>query len=395
MGTARTYLKLAALCLLVTVEQLSAVTDAISEERVRPASLNSPNTSDHATRGAGTRTVTFGGNCAQFTLRMGPGPNTDAPEWKVLGTAGKTVQVPPGMYLELVGSPHVSNLSALRSLRGDDLLSLDLTKAAITDDQLASISNLTGLMRLKLGGTEIGDRGLAYLKRMSKMCALKLAGTLVTDKGLVILRNMPSLAVLNCDNTHINGSGLINLKPTDGTFFLLDLTDTSFDDRAISALKNIPHFTCLLLGGTKITNNGIAKLLKQCTFTNLDLSRTGITGTGFASLGNNWQTLVQLRVNDTGFDDKGMASVGQCKNIAWLYLSNTAITDAAMPYIGTLSRLQYLHLRGTRLSDAAVPYIERLTSLKELELPNGISRAGVLKLRGALPGCKIRRAHVE
>jgi internalin A len=79
----------------------------------------------------------------------------------------------------------------------------------------------------------------------------------------------------------------------------------------------------------------------------------------------------QLILADTNITDAGIAEIAKFKNLAaleQLNLSNAGITDAAIVHLLALKNLKVLNLAGTK-----------------------VTPAGILKLRRALPGLRIRR----
>jgi hypothetical protein len=363
--------------------------------------------------------------------------------WVEIGQAFKTVKIPRGMeVVDLTVYEHTADISALRYLRSDDLQALSMHKASLTDSQLASIENLTGLRSLNLNDNPITDRGMLHLKRLRNLEVLELIdlpftdrglavvknfpglrklnlnGTLITDrgllklqglhklevlslvhdkitdKGLAVLKNFPLLTDLDCGDTAITGSGLSWLKKPGNCPIYLDVSKTDFDDHAVASLRNIHAFRALLLNETRFSDVGLARLLKQSAIATIILKRTNVNGSGFASLCGNEITISDVNLDETNFNDKGMSYLARCKNLVSLSLNNTQVTDTSMSNIASLTKLRTLHLRHTALTDVAVPYLAKILSLRELDLPNKISRAAAFKLKQALPQCKIRRVHI-
>jgi Leucine-rich repeat (LRR) protein len=329
-----------------------------------------------------------------WSFQLGADNNIGGAGWTKVQPASQIIEVPAGMRLALIASRSLSDLSDLRSLPSDIVLALDLRDTPIKDTDLACRSHLKGLRRLDLGGTAIGDRGLAYLRGLTNLTRLDLVKTAVTDQGLVNLKMMKSLSTIELSKSHVNRGGLSNIRPADSRLLWFDVHETDCDDRIADSLRNIRTYNFANFDVTNLTDAGLAKLLKQSTFVVLQVGRTKITGSGFADLRQNVNTLQVLGLDDTQVDDKAIAYIARCRNIHSLYLNSTAISDKAMSNIALLSQLQTLRLRKTNLTDAALPYLQKLTQLRQLELPNTISRVAGLRLKQLLPGYKIMREHI-
>lgn len=104
-----------------------------------------------------------------------------------------------------------------------------------TDEKLAPLKDILGLMDLNLAGTKISDAGLANIKGLTNLTRLHLEHTGVTDAGLANLQNLKNLEYLNLFDTAVTDAGLEHLK-------------------GLTNLKN------LHLWQTKVTDAGTKKL---------------------------------------------------------------------------------------------------------------------------------------
>ena len=90
--------------------------------------------------------------------------------------------------------------------------------------------------------------------------------------------------------------------------------------------------------------------------------------------------VVWLDLGGTSVTDAGLAVVGQLPHLVRLDLSRTRITDAGLVPLGKLAYLESLNLYGTGVGDAGLARLEGLTKLRSLYVwgtavtPSGIDR---------------------
>ena len=111
----------------------------------------------------------------------------------------------PSLHLEKLGGKIVRN-----ELR--EVTRVSFVNYKITDSELESLSGLTGLKTLDLGGTKITNAGLAHLVGLSNLETLSLHSTLITDAGLLHLKGLARLKTLWLGGTRVTGEGIAELK---------------------------------------------------------------------------------------------------------------------------------------------------------------------------------------
>jgi hypothetical protein len=105
----------------------------------------------------------------------------------------------------------------------------------LTDEHLAQLKDLKGLVHLNLRGQPVTDAQLVHLKDLTSLTRLHLEKSKVTDKGLEQLKGLVNLEYLNIYGTEVTDAGLAQLT-------------------ALKKLKN------LYLWQTKVTDAGVDKL---------------------------------------------------------------------------------------------------------------------------------------
>src|SRR5262245_35746111 len=114
--------------------------------------------------------------------------------------------------------------------QGSPVVSVDLRRAAITDDDLRKLTGFHLLRELNLSHTPITDRGLSHLQDMKTLERLNLYETSVTDAGIVRLKRLANLRELNLSGVgpRVTGKGFGQLNAL-RHLELLDVSFTSLD----------------------------------------------------------------------------------------------------------------------------------------------------------------------
>jgi hypothetical protein len=160
------------------------------------------------------------------------------------------------------------------------------------------------------------------------------------------------------------------------------------------------------LGGTKVTNDGLAVLEGLSSLRTLSLASTGVTDAGLAHLtglaGLRKLNLYDTQTTDVGLaflrgltglqtlclattkvSDKGLIHLEGLVNLQALSLTNTQTSNDGLVHLKGLVNLQTLHLSTTRVSDAGLAHIKGLSQLRTLHLNHtGVSGAGLVHLKG-------------
>jgi hypothetical protein len=113
-------------------------------------------------------------------------------------------------YLQTEGKFSDEYLAPLKELKG--LVHLNLRGQPVTDAQLTQLQNLTSLTELHLEKTKITDKGVEHLKGLVNLEYLNLYGTDVSDAGLVHLEGMKKLKNLYLWQTKVTDAGAAKLK---------------------------------------------------------------------------------------------------------------------------------------------------------------------------------------
>jgi hypothetical protein len=112
-------------------------------------------------------------------------------------------------------------MSALQRVHGHLLtdgdghaVSVDFSQVPVLRDQdLAPLSKLPNVERIKFDDSPVGDGGLVHLEGLKSLRELSLRGTKVTDAGLIYLQKLPALTELDLERLPITNDGLAALGP--------------------------------------------------------------------------------------------------------------------------------------------------------------------------------------
>ncbi len=119
------------------------------------------------------------------------------------------------------------------------------------------------------------------------------------------------------------------------------------------------------------------------------LGGTALTDEGLAQV-KALPKLVQLDLKDTQITDAGLANLAGIATLNRLHLEKTKVTDAGLVHLKDLGNLEYLNLYGTAVTDAGLEHLKGLKNLKKLYLwQSQVTDAGVAKLKEALPGVAV------
>jgi len=92
------------------------------------------------------------------------------------------------------------------------LVDLNLASTGIDDAKLGKLAGLKNLMTLHLENTKVTDAGLKHLRGMAYLNYLNVYGTAVTDSGLDSLKNLKRLEKLYAWQTQVTEAGVSKLQ---------------------------------------------------------------------------------------------------------------------------------------------------------------------------------------
>lgn len=203
-----------------------------------------------------------------------------------------------------------------------DLISLNLNRTEITDEDLAAIAQLTSLEELHLAGTRVSDQGLAHLAALNSLRVLDLSETRVTGSGLANLQDLPNLAALRLDRCRVS-------------------------DSAMETINRYPALTELSLAfNTGLSDRGLAKLTNLNKLQMLDVGGARLTDVAMSTIGN-FTELRRLNLAGTKVSDASAEAFGKFPNLQSVNLASTEVGDRTMTALAGLKNLQIVDARRT------------------------------------------------
>jgi uncharacterized membrane protein len=94
----------------------------------------------------------------------------------------------------------------------EQVVSLNLNKMPVTDNDLSTIAQFINLRKLNLSFTSISGNGLAALTKLKELKQLSLSGTNVSAASLTVLASLPKLTELYIWTTPAQSAGLAALQ---------------------------------------------------------------------------------------------------------------------------------------------------------------------------------------
>lgn len=163
--------------------------------------------------------------------------------------------------------------------------SIDLSsKAAVSDDDLLLLGKLSRLSRLQLQGTGISDQSMATISQLERLNYLGIGKTKVTDAGVALLGHMEALERLNLQDTKVTSEGiklLVALPKLNGLY----LNETQVDDAAVRHLALMKHLRRVEMCRTRITSAALEHFAALEKLEELHIAEAGAGGPGLTQLG--------------------------------------------------------------------------------------------------------------
>jgi len=150
---------------------------------------------------------------------------------------------------------HIGGMTELRELK----LAMRLSPVPLRDEDMAFLRGLTKLESLMLPSADLTDGWLVYIEDLKSLKALQLYDMAITTDGLHHLRDLSNLTLLSLHGTRL--TSLEPLRPLTRIKYLC-LAYTPVDDSALAVLQSWPRLGELDLRSTKITDAGVAGLMR-------------------------------------------------------------------------------------------------------------------------------------
>jgi Leucine-rich repeat (LRR) protein len=132
----------------------------------------------------------------------------------------------------------------------------------LTDVNVESLSALTQLESLKMGGALVTDAGMKALEPLIDLQSLDLSKMDITAQGIEPLTKLPKLKRLSLwRSARIDDKAaqyLLRMKNLE----VLDVSDTSVTDKLLDQLEGMKQLKALFLAGAKVTPERVERFRK-------------------------------------------------------------------------------------------------------------------------------------
>ncbi|KAM4113371.1 hypothetical protein ACJW30_05G216100 [Castanea mollissima] len=274
-----------------------------------------------------------------------------------------------GNYLE--GSFPAKELSVFEDLEMLDLR-YNLLNGSLTVQEFKSLSKLSKLKHLDLGGNEFDKEILRSLGALSALTSLKLDYNFIEstlfDQDLASLR---SLEVLNLADNHFNGplpKYLASLR----SLQVLNLGGNNFNGSMPKCLCGLKKLEKLDLSENSFEGTLPSCLYNLTSLQRLDLHKNQFQGNILSLIaGEDLASLRSLKVLNLG-DNHFNGPLPKClcglKKLEVLELIENSFEGTLPSCLYNLTSLQWLDLHGNQLQGNILSLIAGLTSLKFFDL---------------------------
>ena len=268
--------------------------------------------------------------------------------------------------------------------RGDDkfaIAGLKLVGAQFEFDEVGQVTTVS------FRGSQASDDALFLTQGLPRLRCVCLHGAGFSNKGLVQLEKRTGLTTLKLFGTKVNDEGLARLIGLKDLRFIMLWHDSPQDGKISSEglrhLARLEGLEVLDLGRMPVTDEGLAALSVAPRLKHLNLYQGAMAEHVEQLAKFRHLTKVNLRTYDETHEvtDDDLRYLDQLKELTELDLTNARITDRGLEQLVKHRRLKTLNLTSTRITDAGLKHIARLPHLEELALADTeIGDAGLASL---------------
>jgi hypothetical protein len=168
----------------------------------------------------------------------------------------------------------------------------------------------------------------------------------------------------------------------------LDLTDCSISDSDLKGLVPL-SLGQIQLAGTAITDAGMEHLAKMKTLALVNVEGTKVGDDGLAKL----VTLPQLGdlwINDTQVTDAGLRQLSSAPNIWRLSIGGASVSDASLKHLTGLKKLSSLWVKSSAVSDVGLRTLITAPILRQVMLYDSqVTQQTIDQLKKTRPNLKV------
>jgi serine/threonine protein kinase/Leucine-rich repeat (LRR) protein len=228
-------------------------------------------------------------------------------------------------------------------------------------------SNACQLLEVTLrNAVKLSPEAMAsHLRDSSQLRLLDLSGNAaINDKAISALGELPALESLNLAKTGVTDESFATLAKFP-RLRVLGLQSAPVSGSGL-VKHPLPKLTHVYLGTTDVTDATLKALRDSSDLIVLDMSNCRlITDLGVTQL-STLSKLEQLDLSLTRITDASASTVGKLKRLRHLNLSRTSVTDAFTGPLTALDQLEVINLAGTKITDAGLTQLGSIASLRKI-----------------------------
>ena len=168
----------------------------------------------------------------------------------------------------------------------------------------------------------IGDEYFREVRRVM------LDRTSATDDDLRLIGKLRATKTLSLNFTNVGDSGLAHVRHL-RILEYLGLAETRVTDKGIRCLENMDQLDSLILGYTDVGNEAVSSIIKLKRLQFVNLQSTRVTSDGVKEL-SRLPKLTGLCLSETAVDDAVAGSIGEKKSLTELTLTGTKISGEGL-----------------------------------------------------------------
>jgi hypothetical protein len=263
-----------------------------------------------------------------------------------------------GAVVEFADEPSVF-FRPLRPLVGDDAFrrvrKIDLSQIEVENGDLAQIAAIEELESLHLRNAVISDQGAGLLGSLRNLQALDLAGSSIGTAGIAKLPNE-------------------NLRS-------IDLSQTRVSEGAMEIIAGWQSLETVLLRSAIVSDTALAELRRLRRLTKLDVSHTAAGSESLSALGGH-PHLKHLELDGCPITDEDMESLGACQALETISIVGTEVGDVGISRLASCKCLHKLVISSTRATERSLQALRPLEELGEIQAEDTeISRSAIENFR--------------
>jgi Leucine-rich repeat (LRR) protein len=212
----------------------------------------------------------------------------------------------------------------------------------VTDDDLKILARLTNLRSLDVGFTQISDKGMMHLTDLASLETLKLtADENVGNDGLAATEWLTKLKVIDFAGTRVTDEGMASLAE------MRDLesieVSSNISDKGLQAIKGLQRLSELRLNYSQVDGSGLKFVAAPGRIRVLGLRQAPLTNENASNI-EAFENLTDLMLGATRIGDQGLKHLRGLRKLQHLELYGSSITDSSLEVLAGLKELQWLSL---------------------------------------------------